>query len=214
MNQIKKIYVLTRSGLWQKVDYHSEKASAVWSKFWTMLVCGGWAFGEDNLIGLKKHLYKNNYTFYDPDERHYEQAVRINNISFCKAYEKLHGRIPFIWDNIDYTYHWGELPYGMHSTQAKIKGRLVIGASIIWENEKVKVTSFNDEKHSLIACKYTITKEGEVCKKCGRCQSSDETKISKRFTITAIDMAEKLKAIRKIKDEAKKTTDVRESSES
>ena len=177
MNQTKKIYLNARSGLWEKVEYHSEKASGVWFNFWTMLVSGGWAFGENDLIGLKKYLHKN------PDERHYEQAVRINNISFCTAYEKLQGRIPFIWDGIDYGYDWGNLPYGMHSTQAKTKGRLIIGAVFVWENEKVKVTSFNDDKKTLIACKY------------------DETKISKRFTVAATDMAEKLKAIRKIKKE-------------
>jgi hypothetical protein len=201
---LKKIYVQMRSELWNTVEYHTEKSSAVWSYFWTILVSGGRYFKDDDIIKLQKYLHKNNYVFNRPGEHHYEQAVRVNNISFCKAYERLTGRKPFIWDNIDYEYGWGELPYGMHSTQAKTKGRLVIGAGFVWQGEVVKVTSFKDDAQSLVACKYVVVKEGEVCDKCGCCKGSDETKISRRFIITAEDMESKLKARQKEKKELKK----------
>lgn len=198
--KLRQAYSIFAAGLWYKVDFTTEKANAVWDMFWSMLVSGGWSFNDDDIIKLQR-LTMNSYVFHSPDEHHYSQAVRINNISFCRAYEKWRGRKPFIWKAVDYGCHWGHLPYGMHSTQDKTQGRLVIGASFVWEGISVRVTSFNDEKRSLVACAYEVTKEGEVCSKCHQCIECDHTKISRRFTITSECMAATRKALQKEREQ-------------
>jgi hypothetical protein len=190
-SELKKAYVLIHGGLWKKVDYHIEKAGSIWHEFWTMLICGGWCFTDEDLVELQKLCKNEQRKFWAPSEYNYAQAVRINNISFCRAYECLLKRTPFVCDNVDYGNSWGHLlPYGMHSTQAKSQGRLVLWAKFHWNGDLVKVTSFNDAEQFLIACAYYPKEENKP------------ERIRKRYTITAEDFKT---AIKKIKDAKKQS---------
>ena len=179
---IVKLYSIFKDGLWERTVFHSEKSSIVWSTFWTLLICGGWDFEDDDFVKLQKELLRQKWVFRPPNEYNYTQAVRIDNIAFCRAYETYFKRKPFIWQNIDYGYYFKQcLLYGMHSTQAKSRGRLILEAKFIWQGFEVKVTSFKDEQQSLIACAYHKEVEGK------------SATIKKQFTITPQNLKDERK---------------------
>lgn len=62
----------------------------------------------------------------------------IQNVSAALAFEKYFGRLPWLW-----------------AEETKSPGRLYIGSQFTWAGEFVTVTSFNDDKATLIACTYT-----------------------------------------------------------
>ncbi len=95
----------------------------------------------------------------------------MGNVSFCRAYEKWVGRKPFILKGISYP-AWKVL--GQHG---KTQGRLTIGAEFTWQSERVFVTSFDDDKNSLVACAYHPNEDGMGL----------SSKIKKRFRINYQD---------------------------
>lgn len=170
MSSIKEIYLIFRKNSWKVGSYTPEKDNNLFYDFWCMCISGGFDFDIDVLKDddIKKL----------PQERHYNLAVYENNISFCKAYENLKGRKPFICKKVDYVYR----PSGavtVHQTQEKKQGRLVIGAKFIWEDLLVTVTSFKDFKHCLVACSYKPDTDID--------NNYTRAKIQRRFSITHQD---------------------------
>ncbi|KKM25930.1 hypothetical protein LCGC14_1589930, partial [marine sediment metagenome] len=124
-----------------------------------------------------------NTTWYGVDEGHYSVAVRCGNLTFAYAFEKLYGRTPFIGFGLDYYDCWPK--YSKHNSPPTM-GRLVRSVEFQWQGEKVQVTSFNDEKKSLIACAYHPDPKGY-----------SPSKVKKRFTITAKDFQQEMSKRRK-----------------
>jgi hypothetical protein len=126
------------------------------------------------------------------------------NPSAVQSIEKHLKREPFLW-----------------AEKTKTPTRLFVWAELTWKGERVKVTSFNDGKHSLVACAYANSDDderdevgsvtylmGEYRKVEAKCKmrggaiafrvsakvaGAEDRKPKKRFTITL----EEMKAVRK-----------------
>ena len=175
-------------GNWHTMNYTREKSSHVWMDFWFLLIKSGFAFEKTDLVEIRKYCAESSYNpaWYGVDERHYSVAVRCGNLTFAYAFEKLRGRIPFIGFGLDYYDCWPI--YSKHNTPPTM-GRLVMATEFGWKGETVSVTSFNDEKHSLIACAYHPDPE-----------EYRPSKIKKRFTITVADFKQEMSKRRKAKE--------------
>ncbi len=189
MTDVQKMFNAFVKGNWRTMNWTSEKANHAWSDFWFLLIKSGFAFEKTDLIEIKKTCSYCTGSRYDPlwygvDEGHYSLAVRCGNLTFAYATEKLWGRIPFIGFGFCYSACWPG--YSKHNSPATM-GRLVMGTRFQWKDEWVSVTSFNDEKHSLIACAYYPVKE----------RGYASSKIKKRFTITVADFKQEMSKRRK-----------------
>lgn len=174
---LEALYLSLYRNSWDAMPFDSTRNDWAWAKFWELLIQIGFRFDPKSLVNLRgkyaENYYQHRVPFHRPDEGHYTQAVILNNISFCGAYEELVGRKPFITKNIDYGYLSNHSVEGYKKgTGSKSQGRLVLGAEFSWKDERVKVTSFQDAKQSLVACAYHPTKD-----------RYESTKIRKRFTI-------------------------------
>lgn len=178
MSRIRETYHLFQQQMWEKTAYTSEKNARAWFDFWSLLILSGFNFAKTELRDIAKWCAENSHRWHPPGEGHYTLAVADSNISFAIAYETYEGRKPFIFSQIDYDRRGG---YMCHSV-SKTKGRLVIGAKFPWKGETVKVTTFKDEKHSLIACAYHPDPKGYT-----------PSKIKKRFTISVDDLRKQKK---------------------
>ena len=187
---VRKMFDDFAKGNWHTMNYTREKSNHVWLDFWYLLIKSGFAFEKTDLVDIRKYCSEDSYnpTWYGVDEGHYSVAVRCGNLTFAYAYEKLYGRIPFIGIGLDYYDCWPR--YSKHNSPPTM-GRLVRSVRFQWQGERASVTSFNDEKKSLVACAYANTKEGYA-----------SSKIKKRFTITAKDFQTEMTKRRKaVKDE-------------
>lgn len=130
--------------------------------------------GDLNLC-LKE--FRAGYWFGENIEDFYRRAVCYGNASAWKCYEEYAGRKPFIVSgaSVHANYGGGRMGEGI--------SRLVEGAEFSWNGEKVKVTSFNDEAGSFVACSYVWGK-GKYPKQ----------KLLHRYTITHADLKEAKKA--------------------
>ena len=171
---VRKMYDAFTEGNWHTMNYTREKASHVRAEFWFLLISSGFAFEKADLIAVNASV----------DEGHYSLAVRCGNLTFAYAYEELRKRIPFIGIGLSYSSCWPS--FSNHATQAKSAGRLVIGTRFIWEDEQAKVTSFKDDKNSLVACAYYPEPENYT-----------PSKIKKRFAITIADFKQEMSKRRK-----------------
>lgn len=186
---VQKMFDAFVAGNWKTMNWTSEKASHIWSDFWFLLISSGFAFEKTDLTSIRKTCScctgsRYDTLWYGVGEGHYSLAVRCGNLTFAYAFEKLRGRIPFIGIGLDY---WRCYPdFSNHATQAKSAGRLVLGTEFSWKGETVKVTSFKDEEHSLIACAYHPHPKG-----------STPSKVKKRFTITIADFKQEMSKRRK-----------------
>jgi len=171
-------------GNWHTMNYTREKANHVWMDFWYLVIKSGFVFTKTDLIDIKNYCHESSYnpSWCGVEEGHYSVAVRCGNLTFAYAFEKLYGRTPFIGIGLDYYDCWPS--YSKHNSPPTM-GRLVMGVSFQWQGEKVQVTSFNDEKKSLVACAYHKREGGY------------RGKIKKRFTITAKDFREEMSKRRK-----------------
>ncbi len=146
-------------GMGRAMDLTRDKRYAVRCEFWSLLISAGFKFEKGTLVNLETMYYETDRygpVFCDPTEDHYSLAVRSGNLSFAYAYEKLIGRIPFIGTGLSYP----DYPYVRAGTTSKHQGRVVEGCEFMWEDEKVKVTTFRDEEHALIACAYHPRDDG------------------------------------------------------
>ncbi len=183
---VRKMFDDFAKGNWHTMNYTREKASHVWLDFWYLVIKSGFAFEKTDLIDIRKYCNEDSYypPWYGVDEGHYSVAVRCGNLTFAYAYEKLYGRIPFIGIGLDYDDCWPR--YSKHNSPPTM-GRLVERVRFQWQGERASVTSFNDEKKSLVACAYgPNTEEGYA-----------SSKIKKRFTITAKDFQAEMSKRRK-----------------
>jgi hypothetical protein len=73
-------------------------------------------------------------------EGFYCQAVRNKNMSAVRALERYFGRSPFITATVQ----------GAHSRRE----RLVCGSQFAWKGKMVRVTSFRDDEHKVVAVSY------------------------------------------------------------
>ena len=145
-----------------------------WSAFWFLLIEHGFEFRKNDLKLLRDIKTGHYYTprVHMPDEGHYSLSVRCSNLSFVYAYEFLKKRVPFICKNVSYYSCWPG--FTNNATQSKRQGRLVLNSEFLWQTFPVKVTSFDDNTNSLIACAYNTKKDWQ-----------ERDVITKRFTITA-----------------------------
>lgn len=175
-------------GNWHTMNYTREKANHVWLDFWFLLIKSGFAFEKTDLVSIWEYCGESSYnpTWYGVGEGHYSVAVRCGNLTFAYAYEKLRGRIPFIGFGLDYYDCWPK--YSKHNSPPTM-GRLVLATEFSWKGETVSVTSFNDEKKSLVACAYYPDPKGYA-----------PSKIKKRFTVTNKDFKAEMSKRRKAKD--------------
>ena len=183
---VRRMFDAFSEGNWRSsMNYTREKASHVWSDFWFLLIKSGFAFEKTELVSIRKYCGESGYnpTWYGVDEGHYSLAVRCGNLTFAYAYEKLYSRIPFIGFGLDYYGCWPR--YSKHNSPATM-GRLVRGTRFQCKGEKVSVTTFKDEKHSLIACTYHPNPKGYT-----------PSKVKKRFTITVKDFKQEMTNRRK-----------------
>jgi len=176
---VEDMFIAFKQGKWQTMNWTSEKAYAVWSAFWDLLISSGFAFKKTDLIAIKETCSCCTGSNYDPtwhgvSEDHYSLAVRCGNLTFAYAFEELNKRVPFIGVGLAYERCYPR--FSNHTTQPKSSGRLVIGTEFLWKGEAVRVTSFKDEKNSLIACAYHPDPEGYR-----------PSRIKKRFTVTVKD---------------------------
>jgi hypothetical protein len=173
MSSVIKIYKAFCDGKWQTGPYTRDKNSNSWGEFWSLLITSGFKFAVDDLVKLKKDNDTSGCGYssrwHEPGGGHYSLAVRWGNLSFAYAYEKLVGRIPFIGTGLSYD----DYPYVRGGTTSKMQGRVVGGCEFMWEGEKVKVTTFRDDEHYLIACAYHPRADGYT-----------PNKIKRRFKIT------------------------------
>jgi len=183
---VRKMFDAFAQGNWHTMNYTREKANHLWSDFWFLLIKSGFAFEKTDLESIKKTCTVSRYDplWYEVHEEHYSLAVRCGNLTFAYAAEKLWGRIPFIGFGLDYKDCWPI--FCNHATQAKSAGRLVMGTIFQWKSEKVSVTSFKDDKHSLITCAYHPDPEGYK-----------PSKVKRRFKITAEDFKQEMSKRRK-----------------
>lgn len=185
---VRKIFDAFAKDNWRTMDWTREKASHVWSDFWFLLISSGFSFDKTDLVSIRKFCSESTYnpSWYGVGEEHYSLAVRCGNLTFAYAYEKLRDRIPFIGFGLDYYDCYPK--FSNHATQAKSAGRLTLHTRFQWEGEIVKVTSFKDKEHSLIACAYHPDPKGYT-----------PSKIKKRFTITFADFKQEMSERRKSK---------------
>lgn len=193
MTDVQKVFNAFTKGNWAVMNWTREKANHVWSDFWFLLISAGFAFEKTDLTAIRETCScctgsRYSPSWYGVDEGHYSLAVRYGNLTFAYAYEKLKGRIPFIGINLEYDRYCSP-DFSNHATQPKSAGRLVLGTQFSWKGETVKVTTFNDEKHSLIACAYHPATE----------RGYTPSKIKKRFTITVADFKQEMTNKRKQK---------------
>lgn len=186
MTAVQKMFNAFAKGSWKTMSRTREKANHVWSDFWFLLIKSGFAFEKTDLVSIREYCNESRYNppWYGVDEGHYSLAVRCGNLTFAYALEKLWGRKPFIGFGLDYYDCWPR--YSKHSNPATM-GRLVISVRFQWQGEKVSVTSFNDKKHSLVACAYRPNNKAGYA----------SSKIIKRFTITAKDFKQEMSKRRK-----------------
>lgn len=182
---VRKMFDAFAKGNWRTMNYTREKANHVWRDFWFLLIKSGFAFEKTDLVSIREYCGESSYNtrWYGVDEGHYSIAVRCGNLTFAYALEKLWGRKPFIGIGLDYYDCWPR--YSKHNSPATM-GRLVMGTRFNWKEETVSVTSFNDEKHSLIACAYHPDPKGYT-----------PSKIKKRFKITIADFKQEMSKRRK-----------------
>ena len=185
LTAVRKMFDAFYKGNWHTMNYTREKSNHVWSDFWFLLIKSGFAFEKTDLVSIRDFCDEGSYnlTWYGVDEGHYSVAVRCGNLTFAYALEKLWGRIPFIGFGLDYCDCWPR--YSKHNSPATM-GRLVMHTSFQWKGETVEVTSFNDKKHSLVACAYHPAPEGYR-----------SSKVKKRFTITVADFKQEMSKRRK-----------------
>lgn len=189
ISAVQKMFNAYVAGNWKTMNWTSEKAYHAWSAFWSLLINSGFAFEKTDLIEIKKTCSCCTGSRYDARwyglyEEHYSLAVGCGNLTFAYALEKLWGRIPFIGIGLDY--HRCYQGFSNHATKPKSVGRLVERVEFVWKGETVRVTSFNDEKHSLIACAYHPHPKDYT-----------PSKIKKRFTITVEDFKKEMANRRK-----------------
>lgn len=189
LTTVHKIFKAFIEGRWRTMNWTAEKAYAVWSEFWFLLISSGFAFEKTDLVSIKKTCSCNTGLRYAPawygvDEGHYSLAVRCGNLTFAYAYEKINGRVPFIGVGLDYGRCYPD--FSNHATQSKSAGRLVLGTEFNWKGETVKVTSFKDFAKSLIACAYYPDLRGYT-----------PSKVKKRFIISAKDFRQEMGKRRK-----------------
>ena len=175
------MYEMMWRGQFQVVNWTPEKDSHAWLDFWSLLIQSGFYFRTDEFQQLeswRKRMCKKGYTslclsINNPSEDHYSLAVLCGNTSFARAYEALRARKPFLGQGLNY--HDQNRRFGVRGgTTEKTQGRLILGASFDWMGEKVTVTSFHDDKQTLIACSYHPTES----------EYSQNGKIKKRYRIT------------------------------
>lgn len=124
----------------------------------------------------------------------YSTAVAVGNASAWKAYEHHWGRKPFI---IPWATGGTGFRGGGGRTLSGTLPRVIIGSQFKWKDERVTVSSFNDEKGYLTAISHTRTGRN-YCDECGSIRPGGEEKILHRFTITHADI-KAAKAERKAK---------------
>lgn len=190
VNAVQRMFNAYVAGNWKTMNWTHEKENHAWSAFWYLLISSGFAFEKTDLVSIRENCSCCTGSRYDPiwygvDDGHYSLAVRCGNLTFAYAFETLRGRIPFIGIGLDYYHCWPR--YSKHNSPATM-GRLVMGTSFQWKDENVRVTSFNDKEHSLIACAYHRGPDGY-----------SPTKIKKRFTITVKDFKQEMTNRRKNK---------------
>ena len=178
-SKVRIIFDAFTNGRWGTMNYTREKAYRVWMDFWYLVIKSGFVFEKNDLIAIRKYCGESSYNpdWYGVEEGHYSVAVRCGNLTFAYAFEELYRRIPFIGIGLDYIGCWPR--YSKHNSPPTM-GRLVLGVSFQWQGEKVSVTSFNDEKKSLVACAYHKREDGY------------RGNIKKRFGITAQDFQKEM----------------------
>ena len=183
-SRLRTLYKTFSEAMWGAGNgYTREKGYRAWEDFWSLMVCAQVQFADDDLKVLRKWSAESRYRGGQmPDEYHYSLAADDGNIGFCRAYEKLVGRKPFIWKGIDYG---GTRGFNVHRTVSKTQGRLIEDVWFTWQGEQVKVTSFNDEKGTLVACAYHPDPEGY-----------EPSKIRRRFTISHKDFKEEKRKLK------------------
>jgi hypothetical protein len=167
------------------------------------LIAAGVKFEVDD---VKKALVDFSGHYWDHSEGWYSSACGAEhgdgggNLSAAISLEHFFERDPFIWAEL-----------------TKTPWRLYVGADFTWKGERVTVTSFDDEKHTLTACSYTLDHEydrdprvgdltyslqgyrfvearsdyndGSVAVRFSKKVEEDRRKIKKRFTISNDELA-------------------------
>jgi hypothetical protein len=141
----------------------------------------GLKFEENDLEEISKR-FRGGYWFGCNFESFYTVAVVYGNSSAWKAYEHWKGRKPYILKPAKVRERFGGGGQGINNPP-----RLVVGAEFIWNNEWVKVTSFNDTLGYMVAQSYTQN-ESKSCGKCGYQLTWPKEKILHRYSITHADL--------------------------
>lgn len=133
----------------------------------SLAIGAGFEFHEDDykyILGA----YRTGYWIGASTEWFYTEAIAVENMSAIKTYEKHKERQPFIADGVTITSNNG-YTHGSHLVRKR--ERLCVGATFVWEGQRVRVTSFAEDNSRLTACIIRHTPaEGE--------------KVAKRFKIT------------------------------
>jgi hypothetical protein len=141
----------------------------------------GMEFHEDDFRYMSKNM-RIGYWAGDLED-FYRMAVLYRVPSAWKAFEKYHGRKPFIHGpaTVKHNYGGGKMGGG--------PARLVVGAEFWWQGERVHVTSFKDggAEPYFTACSYTRT-DSIPCPTCHGCITYSKEELKHRFKITHEDL--------------------------
>lgn len=148
---------------------------------------GGVEFKEGDFAEIEKRFQMWHWIGEDGIENAYRSAVAFDNFSCWRVIEVRNNRKPFIVTRATYEGR------GLRTVLPE-KVRLAVGFSFKWNEEKVTVTSFNDEAGAIVACSYeeTPTVRCMTCK--GVVSWPQRIKIKKRYTITNAELLERRKS--------------------
>lgn len=105
-------------------------------------------------------------------ESFYTQAVKYDNLSACKSFEKWAGRKPFLLDT---------------------GARVAVGHHVDWNGERCTLTSFREDGESIVLCSYRWEKEDArvECPTCHKAEGSNY-KLHHRYTVTLKEWTEEM----------------------
>ncbi len=136
-----------------------------------LAIRGGLPFDLEDMAYLREHC---RFTWHAGSngnwgEPYYFDAVRYDNGSAARSFEKMKGRKPFIWR--------GEVGHGIDTIRTG--GRLAVGSRFRCRGVGLAVTSFDDEAGCVIACSYRSRSEEE---------RYEPEKVEHRYRLTRKDL--------------------------
>lgn len=120
----------------------------------SLAVCGGLRFDLGDFETIEERCKGHHWMTRDGHmlgEGFYAGAVAEDNMSACLSFEAWKDRAPVIADDCQAAgyYRWAHA-----SPRARQRARLAVGSRLVWNGERVIVTSFAEDGSHVVACSY------------------------------------------------------------